>query len=45
MYKSKAQVDKIFYSLEGHCDQTQSAVQLSDSTGYSRYLIVMLKGF
>lgn len=45
MNKSKAQVDKIFYSLEVHCDQTQSAVQLGDSIGYSLYLIVMLKGF
>lgn len=39
MNSSKAQVDKIFYSLEGCCDQTQSSVQLSDYIGYSLYLI------
>lgn len=39
MNKSKAQADKIFYSVEGCCDQTQSGVQFSDYTGYSLYLI------
>lgn len=48
MNKSKAQVDKIFCSLEGRCDQTQPGVHLSDYIVYSLYLIIQLaliKGF